>query len=151
MRKYNGKSIFNGTAIGRIMLYAKNQQQVLHYKIEDTNAEIVRYEEAKKSAIKQLNALYKKALAEVGETNAMIFEVHIMMLEDEDYNDSIYNIIKNDSVNAEFAAPINPDEIAEAPSAKDIPPVAIATSAQKPAIPPVSAPETPHKTISSPA
>lgn len=103
MRKYNGKSIFNGTAIGRIMLYAKNQQQVLHYKIEDTNAEIVRYEEAKKSAIKQLNALYKKALAEVGETNAMIFEVHIMMLEDEDYNDSIYNIIKNDSVNAEFA------------------------------------------------
>ena len=103
MQKYNGKSIFNGTAIGRIMLYAKNQQQVLHYKIEDTNAEIVRYEEAKKTAIKQLNALYKKALAEVGETNAMIFEVHIMMLEDEDYNDSIYNIINNDGVNAEFA------------------------------------------------
>ena len=103
MQQYSGKSIFNGTAIGRIMLYTKNQNQVKHYEIEDIDAEIVRYEDAKKNAIKQLNALYKKALAEVGETNAMIFEVHIMMLEDEDYNDSIYNIIKNDGVNAEFA------------------------------------------------
>ena len=103
MQQYSGKSIFNGTAIGRIMLYTKNQNQVKHYEIEDIDAEIIRYEEAKKNAIKQLNALYEKALAEVGETNAMIFEVHIMMLEDEDYNDSIYNIIKNDGVNAEFA------------------------------------------------
>lgn len=103
MEQYNGKSIFKGTAIGRVLFYSKNQQQVKRMKIEDAEAEIARYEAAKATAIEQLGALHDKALAEVGEANAMIFEVHAMMLEDDDYNDSVYNIIRNDGVNAEFA------------------------------------------------
>jgi phosphotransferase system enzyme I (PtsI) len=76
---------------------------VSRVKVQDVKAEEVRYERAKQKAMKQLGELYKKAIEEVGEVNAMIFEVHQMMLEDEDYNDSIYNIIRNDGVNAEFA------------------------------------------------
>lgn len=103
MEQYNGKSIFKGTAIGRVLFYSKNQQLVKRTKIKDAEAEIARYEAAKATAIEQLGALHDKALAEVGEANAMIFEVHAMMLEDDDYNDSVYNIIRNDGVNAEFA------------------------------------------------
>ena len=103
MEQYKGKSIFNGIAIGRIKYYEKNQQVVKRVKIEEPQEEIKRYEEAKEKAIKALNSLYEKALVDVGEANAMIFEIHAMMLEDDDYNDSIYNIIKNDCVNAEFA------------------------------------------------
>lgn len=103
MEQYKGKSIFNGIAIGRIKYYEKNQQVVKRVKIEEPQEEIKRYEEAKEKAIKALNNLYEKALVDVGEANAMIFEIHAMMLEDDDYNDSIYNIIKNDCVNAEFA------------------------------------------------
>lgn len=103
MEQFKGKSIFKGVAIGRILFYSKNQQQVKRTKVEDVEAEILRYEKAKENAIEQLNALHDKAVAEVGETNAMIFEVHAMMLEDDDYNDSVYNIIRSDGVNAEFA------------------------------------------------
>lgn len=103
MEKYSGKSIFKGTAIGRILFYSKNQQQVKREKAADIEAEVTRYEEAKARAIEQLGTLHDKAVAEVGEANAMIFEVHAMMLEDDDYNDSVYNIIRNDGVNAEFA------------------------------------------------
>lgn len=103
MEQFTGKSIFKGTAIGRILFYSKNQQQVKRTKVEDIEAEIARYEEAKAKAIDQLGQLHDKAVAEVGEDNAMIFEVHAMMLEDDDYNDSVYNIIRNDEVNAEFA------------------------------------------------
>lgn len=103
MEQFNGKSIFKGIAIGRILFYSKNQQQVKREKIEDIEAEIARYEAAKAKAVEQLGVLHDKAVAEVGETNAAIFEVHAMMLEDDDYNDSVYNIIRNDGVNAEFA------------------------------------------------
>lgn len=103
MEQFTGKSIFKGTAIGRILFYSKNQQQVKRTKVEDIEAEVARYEEAKAKAIEQLGKLHDKAVAEVGEDNAMIFEVHVMMLEDDDYNDSVYNIIRNDEVNAEFA------------------------------------------------
>lgn len=103
MEQFTGKSIFKGTAIGRILFYSKNQQQVKRAKVEDVEAEVARYEEAKAKAIEQLGKLHDKAVAEVGEDNAMIFEVHAMMLEDDDYNDSVYNIIRNDEVNAEFA------------------------------------------------
>ncbi len=103
MEQFTGKSIFKGTAIGRILFYSKNQQQVKRSKVEDVEAEVARYEEAKAKAIEQLGKLHDKAVAEVGEANAMIFEVHAMMLEDDDYNDSVYNIIRNDEVNAEFA------------------------------------------------
>lgn len=112
MEQYSGKSIFNGTAIGRILFYSKNQHQVKRYKVQDVEAEIARFEVAKETAVDQLNALYEKALAEVGETNAMIFEIHTMMLEDEDYNDSVYNIIRNDGVNAEFAVATTGDNFA---------------------------------------
>ncbi len=103
MEQFTGRSIFKGTAIGRILFYSKNQQQVKRTKVEDVEAEVARYEEAKAKAIEQLGKLHDKAVAEVGEDNAMIFEVHAMMLEDDDYNDSVYNIIRNDGVNAEFA------------------------------------------------
>lgn len=103
MKKYIGKSIFKGTAIGRILFYSKNQQQVKREKVVDADAEIARFEAAKSKAVRQLGELHDKAVAEVGEADAMIFEVHAMMLEDDDYNDSVYNIIRNDSVNAEFA------------------------------------------------
>lgn len=103
MEQFSGKAIFKGTAIGKILFYSKNQQQVKREKISDPEAEIARYEEAKAEAIEQLGQLHDKAVAEVGEDNAMIFEVHAMMLEDEDYNDSVYNIIRNEEVNAEFA------------------------------------------------
>lgn len=103
MEQLTGKSIFKGTAIGRILFYSKNQQQVKREKVADAESEIARYEAAKTTAIEQLGVLHDKAVAEVGEDNAMIFEVHAMMLEDEDYNDSVYNIIRNEGVNAEFA------------------------------------------------
>lgn len=103
MEQFNGKSIFKGIAIGKILFYSKNQQQVKREKIEDSETEIARYEAAKAKAIEQLGELYDKAAAEVGETNAAIFEVHAMMLEDEDYTDSVYNMIRKNGVNAEFA------------------------------------------------
>lgn len=103
MEQFNGKSIFKGIAIGKILFYSKNQQQVKREKIEDSETEITRYEAAKAKAIEQLGELHDKAAAEVGETNAAIFEVHAMMLEDEDYTDSVYNMIRKNGVNAEFA------------------------------------------------
>ena len=103
MEQFSGKSIFNGTAIGRIFFYSKDEQKVRYEKIENVDAEVERYEAAKERAVNQLYGLYEKAVAEVGEANAMIFEIHAMMLEDDDYNESVYNIIRNDIVNAEFA------------------------------------------------
>lgn len=100
---YTGKSIFNGIAIGRILFYEKGEQAVTRVKVQNVENEVERYEKAKQTAMEQLQTLYEKAIEEVGEVNAMIFEVHQMMIEDEDYNDSIYNIIRNDGVNAEFA------------------------------------------------
>ncbi len=112
MEQYTGKSIYNGTAIGRILFYSKEQKAVNRKKIEDAEAEIARYEAAKEIAVEQLNELYEKALAEVGEANAMIFEIHAMMLEDDDYNESVYNIIRNDNVNADFAVATTGDNFA---------------------------------------
>jgi len=112
MEQFKGKSIFNGIAIGKILFYAKNQQQVKREKIEDVRQEMARYDTAKMTAIEQLGALHDKALAEVGEANAMIFEVHAMMLADDDFNDSVYNIIQNDSVNAEYAVAMTGDNFA---------------------------------------
>lgn len=103
MEQFTGKSIFKGIAIGKILFYSKNQQQVKREKVEDAEQEIARYEEARATAIEQLGKLHEKAVAEVGEANAMIFEVHAMMLEDDDYNDSVYNIIRNEGINAEYA------------------------------------------------
>lgn len=112
MEQFKGKSIFNGIAIGRILFYSKNQQQVKREKIEDAKQEVARYDAARAVAIEQLGDLHDKALAEVGEANAMIFEVHAMMLQDDDYNDSVYNIICNDGVNAEYAVATTGDNFA---------------------------------------
>lgn len=112
MEQFLGKSIFNGIAIGRILFYSKNQHQVKRNKVDDAENEIARYERAKEKAIGQLKELYDKALEEVGEANAMIFEVHAMMLEDDDYNDSVYNIIRTEGVNAEFSVARTSDNFA---------------------------------------
>ena len=112
MEEYSGKSIFNGTAIGKIYFYSKNRQQVKRTKVADVEAELARYETAKTTAVEQLYDLYEKAVAEVGEANAMLFEVHAMMLEDDDYNNSVYNMIKSDGVNAEFAVATTGDNFA---------------------------------------
>ena len=112
MEQFTGKSIFNGIAIGRILFYSKNQREVKRNKVEDAEIEIARYESARETAIEQLQELCDKATEEVGEANAMIFEVHAMMVEDDDYNDSVYNIIRTEGVNAEFAVAKTGDNFA---------------------------------------
>ena len=103
MEKVTGKSILKGIALGRILFYRKGEQQVKRIRVEDTDAEIKRYERASEQAVIQLNELYQSAVKEVGETNAAVFEVHAMMVEDGGYMDSIRNIIETQQVNAEFA------------------------------------------------
>lgn len=98
-----GKSVFGGIAIGRLSVYHKKENQVKRSKISDPAAETARFTEAKEKAKEQLSVLYEKALKEVGETGAMIFEVHQMMLDDLDYIESITNMIETQQVNAEFA------------------------------------------------
>lgn len=113
MEKANGKSILKGIAIGKVLFYQKGEQQVKRVKIEDTKAEIARYEAAKETAIQQLRELYQKAVKEVGEMNAAVFEVHEMMMEDGDYVDSITNIIESQQVNAEYAVAETGDNFAK--------------------------------------
>lgn len=119
MHTYSGKSVFGGIAIGRIQVYKKGQQQVRRTKIEDVEAELERYFRAKETAIAQLGQLYEKALKEVGEANAAIFEVHQMMLEDGDYNESVENIVKSSAVNAEYAVASTGDNFAQMFAAMD--------------------------------
>ena len=114
-----GKSVFGGIAIGKISVYQKGEQQVKRVKIEDTEQEIARYRQAKEAAITQLGQLYQKALKEVGETNAAIFEIHQMMLEDDDYNESVENMIRMQMVNAEYAVATTGDNFAKMFSAME--------------------------------
>ena len=113
MEKVIGKSILKGLAIGKILFYQKGQQQVKHIKVEDTEAEKKRYEEAKEIAVRQLNELQEKATKEVGEMNAAVFEVYAIMLEDGDYVDSVLNIIETQQVNAEFAVATTGDNFSK--------------------------------------
>ena len=113
MKKYNGKSIFKGTAIGDILFYQKEKQQVKRQRVEDVAKEIERYQMASQKASEQLKQLYDKALQEVGEANAAVFEVHMMMLEDDDYVSSIVNMIETQEVNAEYAVAVTGDNFAE--------------------------------------
>lgn len=119
MEIIQGKAIFGGIAIGPISFFAKEQKQVKRTKVEDTEAEIVRYESALATAIEQLGALYEKALKEVGESEAQIFEVHQMMLEDDDYNDSVKNIITSQGLNAEYAVATTGDNFSTMFAAMD--------------------------------
>ncbi|MDD3278346.1 MAG: phosphoenolpyruvate--protein phosphotransferase [Lachnospiraceae bacterium] len=119
MQVYQGKSVFGGVAIGKISVYRKGEQQVKRVRVEDTTGELTRYQEAKQEAIRQLGDLYKKAVKEVGEANAAIFEIHQMMLEDEGYNESVTNIIKTQSVNAEYAVAATSDNYSQMFAAMD--------------------------------
>ena len=119
MNIYQGKSVFNGIAIGKICVYQKGEQQVKRCKVEDTEAEVKRFREAREQAVEQLGKLHEKALKEVGEANAAIFEVHQMMLEDDDYLESIENIIRLQEVNAEYAVAATSDNFSEMFSAMD--------------------------------
>lgn len=119
MTRYVGKGVYGAVAIGRISLFRKNETVVQRVHIDDINAEIKRVEVAKAETAKQLGAIYEKALKEVGETNAAIFEIHQMMLEDEDYNDSIRSIIETQQVNGEYAVAVTADNFAEMFSAME--------------------------------
>ena len=119
MQVYNGKSVFGGIAIGKISVYQKKEQQVKRVKIENPDQELARYEKAKTEGIRQLQGLYDKALKEVGEANAAIFEVHQMMMEDDGYNESVENIIRSQGVNAEYAVATTGDNYAQMFSAMD--------------------------------
>ena len=112
MKTYEGKSVFGGVAIGKVLVYKKGEQQVKRYRVSDTKAEIERFEGAKAEAVEQLKELYAKAVKEVGEASAAIFEIHQMMLEDLDYLDSIHNMIETQEVNAEYAVATTSDNFA---------------------------------------
>lgn len=119
MQIYHGKSVFGGIAIGKINVFSKKEQKVLRQKSEDTNTELVRFANAKAQASEQLSILYEKACKEVGEANAAIFEVHQMMLEDDDFTDSICSIITTQQVNAEYAVAVAADNFANMFAAMD--------------------------------
>lgn len=119
MTIYNGKSVCGGTAIGKIHILAKKQQRIVRQKSADTSSEMQRFEQAKEQAKIQLSKLHKKAMQEVGGANAAIFEIHQMMLDDDDYTDSIRNIITEQRVNAEYAVAVTADNFAEMFSSMD--------------------------------
>ena len=108
-----GKSVYSGVAIGRLAIYHKADNQVKRKKISDVEAELARFEEARNTAKEQLAGLYEKALKEVGEVNAAIFEVHQMMLDDLDYVESVTNMIQSQEVNAEYAVATTGDTLSE--------------------------------------
>ena len=113
MQCFQGKSVYKGIAMGPIVVLKKNDYQVKRIRIEDTEAEVKRVDEALKASQEQLQKLYDKAVREVGEASAAIFEVHQMMLEDEDYLEAIQNMIRTDQVNAEYAVAVTGDNFAE--------------------------------------
>ena len=113
MTEYTGKSVYKGTAIGEIRVLKQKDSLVKRVHIDDVEAEVARLEDAKQQTLAQLQSLYEKALQEVGEANAAIFEVHQMMLEDEDYQDAILGMIRNEEVNAEYAVAVTGDNFAE--------------------------------------
>ncbi len=113
MQKLEGKSVFGGIAIGKVVVYSKADSMVARKHVEDTQKEIQRFEDAKEEAKNQLAGLYDKALKEVGEENAAIFEVHQMMLDDLDYIESITHIITSETVNAEYAVACTSDNFSE--------------------------------------
>ncbi len=119
MNQYKGKSVYGGIAIGRIHLMEKNKQRIMRNKIEDTAAEIRRFDAARAEAKRQLAKLYNSATAEVGEANAAIFEIHQLLLDDEDYVGSVKNIIREQGVNAEYAVGVTEDNFCEMFSSMD--------------------------------
>ena len=119
MQCFQGKSVYKGIVMGPVAVLKKNDYQVKRVRIEDPEAEVKRVEEAVEVSKKQLGRLYDKAVREVGEASAAIFEVHQMMLEDEDYLESMQNMIRTELVNAEYAAAATGDNFAEMFAAMD--------------------------------
>ena len=113
MIKFNGKGVYSAIAVGKAFVFKRNDVQVKREKVENTVSEVQRLEKAKQTAIEQLSLIYEKALREVGETNAQIFEVHMMMIEDDAYNEAIIEMINGQSVNAEYAVAVTSDNFAE--------------------------------------
>ena len=113
MQKLTGKSVFGGIAIGRIKVYGRNDAKVVRKHINNADEEVERFEKAKDSAVQQLKQLYEKAVTEVGEANAAIFEVHQMMLQDLDYIEAITHIITTEQLNAEYAVACTSDNFSE--------------------------------------
>lgn len=113
MKSYTGKSVYKGIALGKVLVFSKTQAVVKRKKIESKSDELNRFIAAKEEAQEQLQELYKKAVVEVGEASAAIFEVHQMMLDDEDYVDSITEIINGECVNAEYAVAVTGDNFSE--------------------------------------
>ncbi len=119
MKKYQGKGVYGAIAIGNISLFQKPETAVKRIHIEEPDSEKARFEQAKAASLTQLQEIYDKALKEVGEANAAIFEIHQMMLDDDDYIESIYSIIESQSVNAEYAVAVTADNFAEMFSAME--------------------------------
>lgn len=117
--KYTGKSVYKGIAMGKVLVLGKEEDIVKRKKITDADAEILRLSNAIEKAQKQLQDLYKKAVKEVGEASAAIFEVHQMMIEDEDYIDAIHNMIRTENINAEFAVGVTGDNFSNMFAAMD--------------------------------
>ena len=115
----SGKSVFGGVSIGKILFYQRNDKVIKREHVDDVDAEWKRFQDAKDQAVEQLKGLYEKALEDVGEANAMIFEIHQMMLEDLDYLESIENVIRTQEVNAEYAVATTADNFAAMFSAMD--------------------------------
>ena len=113
MKKFSGKGVYSAVAIGKISVFKRQEAAVKRTHVTDTDSEIKRLEKAKEQTTAQLEGIYQKALKEVGETNAQIFEIHMMMVEDDDYNESIVNIIEGQKVNAEYAVAVTSDNFAE--------------------------------------
>ena len=115
----SGKGVYGAIAFGRISVFKRKEASVKRIRIDDVESEKARLESAKEKAVAELQEIYDKALREVGEANAQIFEIHMMMIDDDDYNDSIVNIIENQSVNAEYAVAVTADNFAEMFAAMD--------------------------------
>lgn len=113
MTTFRGKGVYGAIALGRISVFKRKEASVKRTHIDDIEAEKARLEAAKENAKAQLQEIHNKALREVGEANAQIFEIHMMMIDDDDYNDSIVGIIENQSVNAEYAVAVTADNFSE--------------------------------------
>ena len=114
-----GKGVYGAIAIGKLSFFKRKEIRVKREHIEDTKQEFLRFEEAKSNALRELSALYEKALSEIGEANAQIFEIHQMMLEDVDYNESVRNIIETQKINAEYAVAVTADNFSAMFSSMD--------------------------------
>ena len=113
MKTFIGKGVYGAVAIGHVSVFKRNEASVKRTRIDDVESEKARLEAAKEKASQQLSEIYSKALKEVGEANAQIFEIHMMMIEDDDYNESILSIIETQSVNAEYAIAVTADNFAQ--------------------------------------